>query len=200
LKNFNRFSPLKNNKGILTIDFLFAFILVFGLVGIFFAMSLTLSVVEVVQYMTFASARNYFAAHLNEEMQRQQADSKFASLKEHPTFKPLFTNGWFILSNYETRSFAEDYPTTPPQYSTFWGSAVNFEAKMLDIKIPMFGSTSKKEGKSGFSTRISSFLAREPNSDECMSFVKQRFTLLTSKFGAGSANASAYVPIDDNGC
>ena len=51
---------LKNEKGLLTLDFIFAFIIIFGFVGILFSFAMTFSIVEAVQYVSFASARNYF--------------------------------------------------------------------------------------------------------------------------------------------
>ena len=63
LKGMSRLTQKTNNPndeaGILTVDYLFAIILAMGFVALLFAMSLTLTVVEVVQYMTFSSARSY---------------------------------------------------------------------------------------------------------------------------------------------
>ncbi len=57
----------KKSAGFITIDFIFALITVFGLSTLLFALTFTLSVVEIVQYITFSSARSFYAAHLNKE-------------------------------------------------------------------------------------------------------------------------------------
>ena len=48
---------LKNSDGILTFDYMFAIVLAGGFMVILFSLSMTLSMVDVVQYMTFSSAR-----------------------------------------------------------------------------------------------------------------------------------------------
>ena len=80
---------LKNEKGILTLDFIFASMLVFGLSAIIFSFGMTLSVVEVVQYMSFTAARNYSLAHLDEDRQRQRGEFYYQRLASNPEFAAM---------------------------------------------------------------------------------------------------------------
>ena len=68
---------LSNEKGILTLDFIFGSMVVFGLSSVIFSFGMTFSVVEVVQYMSFASARNYSLAHYDENRQRERGEQKY---------------------------------------------------------------------------------------------------------------------------
>src|SRR5262245_14630249 len=86
-----------NQRGFATVDYLFAFVLVSGFSIIVLTFSATLSMVEVVQYISFASARNFFAGNVNIARQQQMAASKFQELKANPIVQPLLTSGWFEL-------------------------------------------------------------------------------------------------------
>lgn len=194
-------SPLKNQRGVLTIDFLFAFVLVFGLtMTLFFSLTFTLSVVEVVQYITFASARNYFAAHHTEAKQKELAKAKFDKLKNNGVFSPLFSNGWYELGEPDIRSFETEYSKTSHEYNTFAGTRVSLQAKVLDFRIPFIGSTT--DGAiNAFKTNISSFLAREPTADECMTFNQGRLQAIKALgYGGSAMQPSDYFIISDNGC
>ncbi len=53
-----------SQSGMITVDFLFAFVLVMGFAAILFSLSMTLTVAEVTQYATYTAARAYTAGHL----------------------------------------------------------------------------------------------------------------------------------------
>ena len=50
---------IRNQRGFITIDFLFSLVLVLGFSALLFIMTFTLLVAEVTQYITYAAARNY---------------------------------------------------------------------------------------------------------------------------------------------
>lgn len=174
---------VSNERGLITIDFIFAFVLVFSLTILLFALSLTLSVIEITQYITFASARNYFAAHVSQEAQTDLAKRKFDQLVKLPVFRPLFKGEWFRLSSPEVgreadQRFQQEYPDNlaGPTGTVFAGVRVTLTAKVLEMRIPFFGPTFDQED--GFTTRISTFLAREPSTQECVEVTLRRYNFL----------------------
>ncbi len=212
-------TPVKNERGALTIDFVFAFILVMGLAAILLALSLTLTVASVTQYITFASARNFNAAHRNVDSQNALANQKFDSLMALQTFAPLFNGTWFVvekgiptaahtkprmmLTDMEPEAFAGYGEGTTSGNTTFWGTYANFNAKMLDFKIPFFGSTTDNDD--GFKTIIASYLSREPSSWECRKFMAEKWNAIRKLSVSGADNyetggSGNFTLITDNGC
>jgi hypothetical protein len=196
---------LKNERGLITLDFIFALVLVFAFTAVLFTVSLTLSVVEIAQYVTFASARNYFAGNTTEAEQKRLGMAKFKQLSNEGALKPLFSNGWFELKNPKVGK-GEDYQehqTTDPERFTFYGASVYLRAPVLNFKVPFFGRTMKDED-SAFEAQITSWLAREPSTEECYEFNTARMRLI-KQIGGNAYNApkideNAYVVMTDNGC
>ena len=207
---------MTNSRGSITIDFLFAFVLIAGFSLIILTFSATLSMVEVVQYVAFASARNYFSGNYNEPSQKKMAENKFNQLKSE--LSPLL-GGWFDVSmqgvgNFGPGNYAGVSKPSPYRYTTevehniFQGVMVNFTAKILDFQIPFFGATqSQSPGHtptSGFTTNITSFLGREPSFEECTEFNNKRWENiknLNPSYGKADQHAHGkYIPINDNGC
>src|SRR5688500_13725644 len=133
-----------NNRGALTLDFIFAITLVTGLAGILMALSLTLSVVEIVQYAAFASSRAYFASHKNMDKQAEQAKAKFDQLKANKALALVFKGDWFEITYVPGHDFRSEY-ANPIEISTFVGTRVVFSAKMLKFNVPFFGATGEDE-------------------------------------------------------
>lgn len=194
---------IKNQSGLITIDFIFALVLVFGFTAILFTLSLTLSVVEITQYVTFASARNYFAGHNTEQDQKNLAKAKFDELTKSPALKPLYNNGWFELKDFNSGIGEAYQQIEDPKRFTFYGVGVHLRAPVLNFGIPFFGRTSK-DPDSIFQAQIASWLAREPSTEECLDFNKARMQLIKAingnSYNAPQISESAYVVQADNGC
>ena len=198
----------KNMKGFMTLDFLFALILVFTLSGLLFAFTFTLSVVEITQYVAFATARNYFAAHKSVDMQKQMAQQKFKALTKHPVFGAFYSpTGWFSVDPTKLQigdDFNAKYLATDDDTKTwipFSGVIIPMQIKLLSFNTPFFGKSSREE--QGREVQISTFLGREPTAQECMDFYKKenRFSEIKSKFGnSNQIKNEAYKDILDNGC
>ncbi|MDZ4662799.1 MAG: hypothetical protein SGJ18_14395 [Pseudomonadota bacterium] len=197
----------KHSAGFITVDFIFALITVFGLSTLLFALTFTLSVVEVVQYITFSSARSFYAAHLGKEKQKEMGIKKYQSLLANKVFAPLFrAGGWFELKGGpgfdESLSGAwnDVYPgNSNPTGKAYLGSRVKLVANLMNIRIPILGNTGEKP----FAANVSSFLSREPNEDECMAFMAQRLNFLLQKpeFAGGTGiDREKYFFTPDNGC
>ena len=203
-------NPLRNERGILTLDFIFALIVGMSFTMIFFALTLTLSLVEVAQYISFSVARTALAAHEDRSAEQAQALAKYAELRARPIFATIFTNhSWFKLSTTPdfgdpANGFNLEYNVDPNEdNSIFWGVRIRIEAKILDISIPMLGS-SKTKPETGIAN-VQTFLGREVSTQECRDqFNRLRWGAIISlnplySTVPGPAAAAASL-ITDNGC
>lgn len=195
---------IHNQRGSLTIDFLFATVLVMGVSGLLFALCFTLTVVEISQYIAFSTSRVYLSSHFNPETQKSMAEEKFNQLIYDTPWKVLFKkDGWFTLKYINTGDFREEYPrisSDEHDSDRFWGTMLEIQSKVLDFKIPFYGSTNPEDN--AFKAKITSFLGRESTAEECVDFHVQRFEeikKLNNKFGTNVPNK----PVEsfyDNGC
>src|SRR3954468_17410827 len=105
------FDILKDESGVLTLDFIFAFCLTFSLALILFALSFSLATFEVTQYVTFAVARNYAGAHDTEAIQHDKAEAKFKQLtNDDKVISSLYKSGWFKINKHEIADLNSEYP------------------------------------------------------------------------------------------
>lgn len=189
--------PLNNEKGILTLDFLFASVIVFGFTGILFSFAMTFSVVEVIQYISFASARNFTLAHLDESKQKERAQIKYDELIQNPAITPMLNNGWFEVRGAQIQDFNDEYrPDETQDSDIFWGVRIPFSAPILFKRVPFLGTTG--DDPESFTANVHSFLAREPTFKECQSFIQQRAQQMTTL--GFSFDPSTVAIIMDNGC
>lgn len=203
---------MRNQRGLITVDFLFALVLILGFASLMFVLSFSLSVASVTQYITFSAARNYFAGHLDQEQQEARAKAKYEELINNPIFKPLYANGWYLI---DAEPQVGDHVKVKPEYeeatggtNKFWGVGTSFTATVLDFRIPFFGSTNPDGDGSGtgFKTYIGSYLGREPTAAECIEFTAARWTAIRNlPVSGGTAystgtSASGYFPMTDDGC
>lgn len=200
------FSPLKNQRGILTVDFMFSIVLILGLSGLLFVLCFSLSVASVTQYVTFAAARNYAVGHLTLDLQMQRANAKYDELVNNPVLKPLYSNGWFAV---DARPGVGDHTKLVPGYADasqgvnkFWGASTTFTAKVLAFTIPFFGSTTPDGDDSGegFKTILGSYLGRENTAEECLAFTAQRWNKIKTLGNGYGTQAGKYYPQADDGC
>jgi len=200
-------ATLRGERGALTLDFLFAFTLVFGMTLILFGFCLSLSIVEVTQYITFSTARNYYAGHVSRQMQTDAATRKFEHLtKRTEPFATLYANGWYQLGPLEVGPQAErqtlaeyTHPGDRSDRNTFVGARVALNAKVLEMRIPFFGDTYDDED--GFVAQVSTFLGRSPTEQETRAVNAERFTAIRQLNAIyQQAPEGGYALICDNGC
>lgn len=206
---------MRNQRGIATLEYLFAFILVGGFSFVLLALSLTLSTVEIVQYMTFASARAYYAGNTTSVAQAQAGQAKFEALSGDPVLAPFFKNGWFSLDR-KTLAVGSVAKVNPDFASyrqddadnLFYGTAIYLVANVLDFQVPFFGATTRIStgGKEGYGAYIGSYLGRETSYLECDNFMRLRFPAILKLGNTKNADtfqrANArykFIP-SDNGC
>ena len=202
---------LRNERGIITIDFMFSMVLILGLSSLLFVLTFTLSIASVTQYITFASARNYVVAHLDKATQEARAVAKYKELISNPVFKPLYSNGWYKV---DAEPNVGDHTQIIPEFSAgareknkFWGVGTSFTAAVLEFKIPLYGS-SQPEGDGsgdGFKTYMGSYLGREPTAEECMAVLANRWSAIRNLPVSGgssysTAGSGTYYSMTDDGC
>ncbi|MCB0414011.1 MAG: hypothetical protein KDD50_06740 [Bdellovibrionales bacterium] len=198
---------IKNQKGMLAVDFMFALVLVLGLSFSIFALCFSLVVTELTQYITFATARTFSGAHINGTRQIAIAKQKYAELISNPVFAPLYRNGLFEVPSADEVGIGKMdniYPIDGNRYN-FYGVYLTLNIPLLDFRIPLYGSTSGNEDAPGFSTNIGSFLGREPTLNECKNFTIDRWRELRALTGEGAPYSTytddgGYIPLTDNGC
>ena len=198
-------NTITNEKGVLTLDYLFALTLVLGFTTILFALSITLVVAEITQYMTFASARAYSSGHHSEVQQEDLGTKKYSELYNHTVLKSFFKNGWFEVTQATPGNLTnQGFPVQNAKLHYFTGVKVRFNSKILDFKIPFYGSTSDETSggkEKGFTTSISAMIIREPTSQECIHTIRQRWKFIQSLSGSyGQYGTKDNTLIVDNGC
>lgn len=204
---------MRNRRGMITVDFLFAFVLVMGFSALLFALSFSLTVAEITQYITFATARTFMAGNITPDRQYQLASAKYQELVSHPTFSPLYTNGWFqVDASPELGDISQvipGYQQSGTNPNKFWGAGTTFVARMLEFEVPFYGSTAAQgDGSgSGFATFLGSYLGREITTVECNKFIQQRWKMIrtlpvpggVAPYSTGTSE-NGYWAYDDNGC
>lgn len=194
---------LNSQKAMISVDFLFSFLIVMGLTYLILALALSLSFVELTQYISFSTARSYYAANKNQTLQRQQAEQKYRSLVAHDAWAHFFKKlSWFKIDSADSviknrdSYFNNQFEGQP---ELFTGASTKFTTKLLAFNIPFIGSTAPEEDEDpGFTTKISSYLGREPNAEECRNFNRERIKILKS-LCRNCDNFKAFS-IADNGC
>lgn len=189
---------MTNQSGALTLDFIFALVLVLSMTMLLGVFSFSLSVIEGVQYLTFSSSRAYFAGHINPEEQKKAAEAKFAELSATGSYKKLLRKDWFNVTIDKVGDSGQTYGRSDDR-DVYEGVRTKIVVGLLELQIPFFGST---KGDTPFETYLTSFLGRESTTQECMDVVKARFEQIL-KLGAyqgSNIKAQEYAAFDDNGC
>lgn len=196
-------------------DFIFSFVLAFGLCAVLFVVTFTFAVTEVAQYVVFSASRAHAAAHVDAQTQAKMAQDKFDELLGNQVLAPMFkADGWFVLNNLDVRSGGYNGKTFDNEYAgykkrvPFIGVRADFEPRILSIRVPFLGTTNNPSGD-GYKAKLTAFLIREPSQKECWDQqikVRYRAVLeLDQRYkGSGTVNALSgvekYFPMEDNGC
>lgn len=199
-----------NQNGFVVTEFLLAISIAFGLTILTFAMTFTLSTVEVVQYIVYSSSRAHAAANFDPDAQKEAARRKYDSLARNQVFLPLFTNGWFEISKaqeLEIRSgngdnFERDYGGSATRMAS-QGVRANFKANLLEMRVPFLGQTTAEDDK-GFVAKINAILIREVSMKECQDFFEKERPNALLEMGNNRFSVYRKTGVDpvweDNGC
>lgn len=198
---------MMNESGFITAEFLFAIVIAFGMSAIVFALTFTLSTVEVGQYIIYSTARAQAAGNFDKTAQSDAAKAKYSSLLADKGLASLFSNGWFTLSkvgDLELKqgngdNFSRDYDTETR--GDLQGARTTFTAKILEMRLPLIGAITPDNGS--FSAKLTGILIREPTEQECEQYMDQRAQEL---WNIGDGRFEPYrkgettTPWEDNGC
>ncbi len=204
---------MKNQAGIITIDFLISLMIASVFCTVLFIFTFTFTVIEISQYIAFSTSRAFIAGHLTTSDQERLATNKFNQFLGkggNPELLPLFQNGWYELSKPDIRgagesgrSFESDYGNPDGVNSSYTGVRLIFNAKLLMLNFGFLGSTSKSGD--GFLANVTGLMIREPTTEEC----KKQFTRdnryraildLDPRFNNYRTTSDKYLEMEDNGC
>jgi hypothetical protein len=193
---------LRDQRGMITLDFIFALVVSIGFAIVFFSVAVTLSLVEVAQYVTFTTSRAYAGAHETKTQQEELARARFDEVMALPAFKTFLGQQWMKLGPPQVGDYSSEYPDDEAKdNNVFVGARIPIDARLLHLNIPFLGSTAEDSGV-GKAT-LNSYLDREVSTTECREqFTRVRFQQLKSLSGApyGAAPGDKDVLITDNGC
>ena len=186
----------KTERGLVTIPFLIAFIIVMFLILSFFRLTLTLTYASVVQYITYASARRLSLGDESKDAQKSNGGEKYSQLKS----KLLKQNTWFDVPDSPQIDFNPDYTESGKQHrNLFYGVFVSFTSNLISFRIPLLA----EDGDQGLTTTIGSYMGREPSQDECNNFnteKKQKIQTLIQSNYPGISLTISFPVASDNGC
>ncbi|MDE0119489.1 MAG: hypothetical protein OXM55_05725 [Bdellovibrionales bacterium] len=210
IKSYKKFFYL-SCRGSLTVQFLLGFILILSFVFLFSAMTFTLAVSEVTQYITFASSRTLFLGDGSKALQQRMAREKYDSLVQNSDFSKFFTGANKLFEIKETGGdlmpgeglgFNREFSPSSEIPYLFYGVWTKFIPKILEVDT-LWGST--EEEAAFFETVVGSYLGREPTKKECEEFAKKRWEFIVEKhnppsFFDGNVDPRYREGFGDNGC
>lgn len=219
-----RKNTLKNQSGFMTAEFLFAFTMVIGSGIIIFALTFSLTTIEIAQYIVWSSARSYAVGHASLAEATTAAENKYKNLTA--AFPLLTGNGsdspWFRMPTVNDR----------PEFdvgdlSRYMGKGeIDPENKIdLEARHPWYGVQSSidlilfkglqvpflgriTETPDEFIFPVRGLLLRHPSIEECQTFFTNKYKEGIKRINGENWNnlvqdasdVSAYYPIEDNGC
>ena len=181
---------IKNQKGILAFDFLVGFMIITSFFMLLAMLSFTLSVVESMQYIAFATARTYYAADVNEGVQKDAAEDKYDQFKD-TSLKGLLRDDWFDMQG---PVFSDPYGNDKA------GVRIDFTAKVLSFTLPFFlGKTGESNS---FKSNVNAYIGREISQAECMGDLERRGSMIINLNDSYRYyyDEGSYIAIGDNGC
>ena len=186
-------SLLKNEDGVVAIQFLFVLIISMFFLLSFFGLCLTLTVGSSVQYLTYSTSRALLLADENPSTQQERARIKYQELRAQ-FFKDKFNSDteWFNIPNQVETGFNSSYDESGNFRNMFYGAYINFKSTLTNFKIPLL--TDADDGE--LNTTVGSYLGREPSQTECEQFSAKRQGELCGMYGFPCAGNTP----TDNGC
>lgn len=200
---------MKSESGQLTLDFLFATVLVLGTAALVSALCIGLTLAEVLQYVAFSGSRAYLASDHNEREQVQAADQQVRTLLGNLSFlNGAIKSNWISVQlggagNYQ--NYAENKGASSqsfPDKFQFIGYQLTVKFSLLTFKFPIFGElVQPPSGAESIKGTLGSYMMREPTSFECRALMKQAYRVILSKYTQSPQDSAAsYAEMVDNGC
>lgn len=209
-------SLIKNSRGMITAEFIFAMVICAGICIVLFSLNFTLAMAEVAQYIAFSTARAHSASQIDQNKQIEIARQKYTALLNQPAIAVVFNKpageGWIELSRPNEIEIMgggrmdagfNEYPYQEDRVPQV-GVRLKFRPRILNMRIAFLGSTAE-DPDAGFEANINALLIREPSVEECWNQQLQprydailnldpRYRIL------GDARKNEYTAMEDNGC
>lgn len=212
-------SSARQQLGVVTTEFVLSIVLISGVAVALFALSYTLVVVEVTQYIAFSVARAHAVAHRNPDLQKEVAESKYQALISKPPISHFFKGQWFEIAKptelqikqglNPDDNFASQIGNNSGgnNYNRFQGVMIRLVPKIMNFKIPLIGNTNPDGEDEAFATNINGLLIREPTAFECQEYFKNRnkaevwrSLMSDSASGIYQIKDNDFANSEDNGC
>jgi hypothetical protein len=202
----------QNQSGQLTLEFMLAIILIVSISTVLGILTFTLSMTEVLQYVTFAGARSYMAADMTKDDQIDAGNDKVhLLLSSLPFLTGAEASGWITVPKKTRGTIDTNSPYSQSlgaslEHSQFEGYQLRFSVPILNIQIPFIRDViTPPPGSKDFGATLSSFLMREPSFMECQGYMNAvyKYLLLRGPYtipSSGGSSSSGPVVIMDNGC
>lgn len=185
-----------HRKGIVTIPFLIAFVIVMFLILSFFRLTLTLTYASVVQYISYSSARRLSLGDMDKNTQISKGEEKYSQLSS----ELLKQSAWFDVPASPQTGFNTDYVESGLEYrNLFYGTFVPFTSNLISFRIPLL----TEDGDQGLTTTIGSYLGRDPSKEDCKNFNEEKnyhIRALLDSYGVPHNFSDADNVDSDNGC
>ncbi len=200
---------IKSESGQLTLDFLFACVLIMSTAGLVSVLCIGLTLAEVVQYVTFSGSRSYFAGDTTVANQVQAAGGQAQSLINNlPFLNGAIKNNWINVNitgaqDYKTYALSKGADDTQfPDKFQFVGYQIIVKFRLLTFKFPLFGDMVQSPTGEPVQATVGSYIMREPATEECTTLMNAVYGILLSKgySGGGITAGGGFAPTVDNGC
>lgn len=199
-------SKLKKQKGVLTLDFLFSVMAVYGITLVFGCLALVLVLSSVGQYISFSVNRAHISSHIDRQQQALAAQTKYDIIARK--FLPFIGRGpkaWVKMTGPVPLS-GETFDTSNPggKRQKKYGYAIQFSFDFLKkVKAPILGSPADGADPNFGKARLKSILYREPSTMECLEFNSKRWKKILDRFPNLKNLTDSSRPFGaqaDNGC
>ena len=165
----------QSKKGSLSVDFMFG-ISILSIALIFIVLiGLSLVYAEIAQYVTYSSARKYFASHSTQLVAATEAQKKYKEL-QGDLFPP--DNSWFYIGINDnpnsppifvnSQSNKMPFDDKAPQRITF-GIYTEYTSKVFGMKIPFL-----KDASRSMFFPTATVLGKEPNREDSINFLSRQ--------------------------
>ncbi len=197
---------LKDQEGILTLDFIFSIMAMYTISMVFALLAVTLMFSTVSQYVAFSMSRAHISGQISINDQQEAMQRQMEKIMNKPLFKKLLKQtkgGWFQL---ESQGSARDhFDLTRSSIHRAYGVKLKYTSYLLkNFKLPLLGNISDGATGQFGEANIYSFLYREPTTEECLAFNKARWSVLKERFPQIKTMPNFmdqdYGAAADNGC
>ena len=195
-----------------TIPFLLVGIIMLFFILSFFYLSMTLAHVSVAQYLSYSAGRKLALANESRKAQIDASKDQYTQLRAKLFKSDAYSKetDWFTINIGEAKegggdaigtNVGDDYPESNEVNKSrkrFYGIHLDFKAYKIKLNIPFISKENAKNEP--IKARVTSFLGREPNKDECKDHYHKQRPGWIEKLCPDCSDIDIPMLIPDNGC